>query len=74
MHKSQQFKVALALANMTLQAWAKSQGVTYHAVLFTLSGKCKSARLSSAIVRFINQEFQKLPALSTSSEEVSEAA
>jgi len=68
------FKIALATANMTLKAWSESHGVTYQAVGQVLNGTATSARLSVAIERFIEQEFKKLPALSTSQEEVSKAA
>jgi len=74
MLKSKQFGIALILANTTAKAWAKDHGVTRQAVWFVLNGRSNSTRLSSAIERFIRQELQKLPALSTLSEEVTKAA
>jgi hypothetical protein len=68
------FKIALTAANMTLQAWAKSHGVTYQAVGQVLRGKATSARLSAAIDSFIEQEFKKLPVLATSAKEDAKAA
>jgi len=69
-----QFRIALTAAGMTQREWAIKHATTNAAVSQVLSGRTVSKRLSSAIERFTRQEFLKLPTLSTSLKEVTEAA
>jgi hypothetical protein len=59
----QNFKIALALANMTQRDWALQHHVVPGTVTRLLDGKRKSRRLKGAMDDFIKAEFQKLPHL-----------
>lgn len=60
MHRSQQFKIALAAAGMTGPDFAKRHQVSAPAIWQTVYAKYKSERLDRAIDRFIGEQFRKL--------------
>lgn len=61
--RKQLFRAALAMAGLTAEQWAASEGITAGHLSQVVTGKRESVTLTAKVDEFVRDEFAKRPAL-----------